>query len=71
MIKDTVEGLERGLESKQTELQKATQTLIETFNTIIVPLALLNAGRKKAEEYFQKCFRKEFDIRTPPKREKQ
>lgn len=64
MIKDTVEGLERGLESKQTELQKATQTLIETFNTIIVPLALLNAGRKKAEEYFQKCFRKEFEEKT-------
>ena len=47
VITDAVEGLEKGLESKHPELQKVTTTLVETVNTLLLPLAALNAGRKK------------------------
>ena len=63
-VTDTVEGLEKGLESKHPEIQKATTTLVETFNTVLLPLVALNAGRKKIEQYFENVFEQEFNEKT-------
>lgn len=64
VITDAVEGLEKGLESKHPELQKVTTTLVETVNTMLLPLAALNAGHKKIKQYFKNDFKKEFNEKT-------
>lgn len=74
VAQDTIEALEKGLSSKHPELRKATTTITETINTVFLPLAAINAGRKKIEEYFSERFGKEFDEKTkdiPPEHQQE
>ena len=64
VITDAVEGLEKGLESKHPEIQKATTTLVEAFNTVLLPLVAFNTGRKKIKQYFENFFEQEFNEKT-------
>lgn len=62
--KDTVEALENAIDSKHQEISqlgKATTnvaiTLVETVETCLLPLVVINGARKKAVEYFQNKFK--------------
>lgn len=62
--KDTVEALENAMDSKHTEISqlgKATAnvatTLIETIETCLLPLVVINKARKAAVGYFQNQFK--------------
>lgn len=61
MDNNIIKTLEKGLESKSPEIQKATSTIVDTLNTVLLPLAILNEGRKKVETYFKKDFKRELE----------
>lgn len=74
MMKNIVESIEMGLESKHPNLKKFTTTILDSLNTMVLPLAMMNAGRKKVEAYFEKQFKKEFEEKTasiPPEHQQE
>lgn len=61
--KDTIEGIEKALNSENDKLNLIANTTADTLITALLPFAIINEGRKRAVDYFKNKFAQDYQAK--------